>query len=168
MSDHYTTIFMVLQAVAALTTICACSSSEVRNLIQKNYARYSAAFTSMDLDEIMAVLAQDFQWHTADGTVLDREATRLAIKEQLFGIKSVDEMIITIQHFTQQGDQVVVHTNEKLVATVRGDEGHLEQMTCIETYQDLWVKTKEGWKFKEARTLTSEVTTEPVESDRAA
>ena len=136
--------------------------SNVRALIQAGYDHYAAAFINANITAIQAVFTRDFEWRLPDGGSLDRAATEAAIRKQMDATVRVHEMSISIEQLAVSGGRATACTKERLVATVRGEDGRLERQTTRETYRDVWVRTRKGWRFRLADLLSSETTREAI------
>jgi len=126
-----------------------------QNEISACYDSYFDAFKAKAIDAVMAVMTPDFSWSLPDGTTLDRKATKSAIEAQMSATLSIQEFSGCIRSVSVDGDAAVVELTEKLMATMKTDQGGTQLVSSREIYRDLWKKTEGTWRLQASELLTS-------------
>jgi hypothetical protein len=133
-----------------------------RELVQREYDRYAAAFTARNLSGIEELLARDFEWKAMDGSFLSRAESLAEIGRQMDDIVSVTEMTAVVEQIETEFHRAIVRVRERMTAIVHSADGGQEQVVSEEMYQDVWIKTLTGWKLRLAELLTSDSTIQPM------
>jgi acetyl esterase/lipase len=102
-----------------------------------------------DLETRLAGLAPDWTGKLKDGDSVTRRDLEESFRQQHRTIISVsDETRINVDDIELHGSEAIIHTSQRFVRTVPGNDGKPEVVRSSVTHREVWVKTEKGWLNK--------------------
>lgn len=107
-------------------------------------------------------LTRDFQGQDVLGHVYNRTQTKQRFIRLLTYAKSL-RLRTQVQSVTVEDGAATVRTKEYMLAKfVVGRTGKIHTVTLNDVWRNLWVKTRDGWRLKRMKQLSSTVTRDGV------
>jgi acetyl esterase/lipase/TolA-binding protein len=125
------------------------SEEEARRAIEARVAASVEALRRKDIVARMESFAPDWTGKLKDGEVITLKDLEESFRQQFRSIISVsDETRTVVDTIKLSGNEATVHTSQRFVRTVPGNDGKTNEVRTSVTHLEIWVKTDRGWFSK--------------------
>ncbi len=126
------------------------AEEEAKQAIQARIDASIEASKRNDLETRLAGLASDWTGKLKDGDSVTRSELEENFRQQHRTIISVsDETRITVDSIELNGNEATIHTSQRFVRTVPGNDGKPMEVRSSVTHREVWIKTDTaGWLNK--------------------
>jgi acetyl esterase/lipase len=122
---------------------------EAKRAIQARIDASIEASKRRDLETRLAGLTPDWSGKLKDGDSVTRRDLEESFRQQHRTIISVsDETRINVDDIELHGNEAIVHTSQRFVRTLPGNDGKPQEVRSSVTHREVWVKTESGWLNK--------------------
>ncbi|MDT4896298.1 MAG: hypothetical protein QOH25_1375 [Acidobacteriota bacterium] len=136
-------------AAANPTTSQSREEDEAKRAIQARIDATIEASKRRDLSARMEVLSPDWTGKLKDGDSITRNELEENFRQQHRTITSVsDETRIVVDSIELKGNEATVHTSQRFVRTVPGNDGKPVEVRSSVTHREIWIKTDKDWLNK--------------------
>jgi acetyl esterase/lipase/TolA-binding protein len=137
------------QAAANPQQAMSQAEEEAKRAIQARIDASIEASKHHDLATRLEVLAPDWTGKLKDGDSVTRKDLEESFRQQHRNITSVsDETRIVVESIELNGNEAIVHTSQRFVRTVPGNDGKPAEVRSSVTHREIWIKTDKGWLNK--------------------
>ena len=153
--ETFLTTALITVAIVTIAPARAELSTKIQPAIQSNYNQINAAFVRKDMNAATALFTPDYVSISPEG----EKKTLVEFREHynnLFGrfnIKLTSNKA-TIKNIAVNPTGIDVALEQKTEATVAG----ASKIVIDQTSRDSWLKTPQGWRLKQSKILTSQIT----------
>jgi acetyl esterase/lipase/TolA-binding protein len=126
------------------------AEDEAKQAIQTRIDASIEASKRRDLETRLAGLTSDWTGKLKDGDTITRSELAENFRRQHSTIISVsDETRITVDSIELNGDEATVHTSQRFVRTMSGNDGKPIEVRSSVTHREVWIRTATaGWLNK--------------------
>lgn len=131
------------------------AAADVRKELEAAYTNFNAAMKARDVKKLMALTTNDFKWINENKVVFSRMEVRNNLEQTLKQFKSIQSITTKIDKIASDKiDVISVRSTSvfkaELVHPSTKKAGLFESTSITD---DVWIKTKEGWRIKQTRTI---------------
>src|SRR5688572_17601366 len=145
-------------AAAALFFTVSPATADTKSDIQKVYNKLCAAMKKGDMKTLMASGTSDFKMKEM-GVTKNAEEVRKEMQGMFASGFKINKCVMTVKSVKLKGNTATVKTVSHTDALMPGGPGGKKMhMVGDGVSRDILVKTRQGWKFKFAETLSNKMT----------
>jgi len=141
--------------IVTVAPVFAEINAKVQPAIQTNYNQINAAFIRQDIKGATALFTPDYILINPEG----EKQTLAEFREHYgnlftrFNVKLISNKA-TIKNIDVNASGIDVAIEQKTEGTIAG----FNKIVINQTSRDLWLKTPQGWRLKQSKILTSQIT----------
>jgi|GEM_PF-4150870 len=141
--------------IVTVAPVFAEINAKVQPVIQTNYNQINAAFIRQDIKGATALFTPDYTLINPEG----EKQTLAEFREHYgnlftrFNVKLISNKA-TIKNIDVNASGIDVAIEQKTEGTIAG----FNKIVINQTSRDLWLKTPQGWRLKQSKILTSQIT----------
>jgi len=141
--------------IVTVAPVFAEINAKVQPVIQTNYNQINAAFIRQDIKGATALFTPDYILINPEG----EKQTLAEFREHYgnlftrFNVKLISNKA-TIKNIDVNASGIDVAIEQKTEGTIAG----FNKIVINQTSRDLWLKTPQGWRLKQSKILTSQIT----------
>ncbi len=148
-------------SLLALTMFAAMSlpahADDIKD-IEALYNKYCAATKAKSVERVLALITDDYT-SVFMGKVASRKQTEEGIKMTFEFVKRVDTCTAKISEISVNGSSATAKYKMRLVTTTTSEtESQVKKIELLNSYNDVYKKTAQGWKIKTSTLADSKVT----------
>jgi acetyl esterase/lipase/TolA-binding protein len=137
------------QTASATQQTLSQAEEEAKRAIEARLAASIEAMRRKDVAARMEGFASDWTGKLKDGEVITLKDLEQIFRQQNRSIISVsDETRMVVDTIQLNGNEATVHTSQRFVRTVQGNDGKPVEVRTSVTHREVWVKTERGWVTK--------------------
>lgn len=130
------------------------SEEEAKRAIEARMASSIEAMRRKDTAARLEGFAPDWTGKLKDGEVVTLKDMEASFDRQHKSILSVsDETRMSVDSIELKGNEATVHTSQRFVRTIRGNDGQSVEVRTSVTHREVWIKTDKGWLAKHIEEL---------------
>lgn len=149
-------IFLAATALAIsipALSVMAANQSTAKQEIQNNYNKIAAAIIRKDVNIATSYFTSDYIGIDNKGTQRTAGEMRQYYSSMMPAPVKVVKNQITIQNFSADSNNANVLIQQRADLTLGRSK-----IVSQNTYQDLWVRTSQGWRLKQSQNTNSQTT----------
>ena len=153
--------FSQLLAALSLVTLAQCvavaDAAADKKSIETAYAKATAALNKKNVEPIVGM-------YTPDAVSIGEKGQRRSIKDSLPQLKQMVAVATSINAASKvaslkvTGSTAVAKVDQTITVVLPGQGGAKQTLKATELGEDSWVKTAQGWKIKQSKTIKSNST----------
>jgi tetratricopeptide (TPR) repeat protein len=133
------------------------AGNEARAAIDSLIAREIEAFKSVDVDAYLELLHPEFVRIGTDGQPFDRNQYAGRLRNGQQNVIAVDEVDITLDSLTLEGDEAMGYITYRLKERVRNPDGSVRRFEVLQRKRTMWGQHDGRWLERRTEVLEVEV-----------
>jgi hypothetical protein len=123
-------------------------SKPIRHELEQEYAKLEAAMERNDTEAVLAFHLPDFRGEDCRGNTYPPEINWSRIRNYYSPTHAI-EVSFTLGTIEPKGeDEALVTVHRTLSRTQPMRDGNLHRVDTVQTHDDAWVRTPEGWRLR--------------------
>lgn len=126
-------------------TAAAYTQGDSQRIMQMQYNKMAAAYKKQNLDAVLAMIAADATFKSAEGKVFTRDDIERNLKAQFASAKT-DNLTFAIKSIRRVGQNVICEVTTTQIVVPNGQKTAKPQKLSAQiTSRDTWMRKGAGW-----------------------
>jgi ketosteroid isomerase-like protein len=154
MRKQFSTLFAAVSLVALAQCVVVADAAADKKTIESAYQKATAGLNKKDVSPIIGM-------YTPDAVSIGEKGQKRSVKDSLPQLKQMASVATSINATAKvtsvkvSGATAVAKVDQTITIVLPGQGGAAQTIKASELGEDSWVKTAQGWKIKQSKTIKS-------------